>query len=66
VRALARVPVAELLTLGLAGAAGRWRRASAGRWTGRSRAGWLEGRWEGVTAMDRFARERLHAGAWLR
>ena len=24
-------------------------------------AGWIAGRWEGVTAMDRFARERLVA-----
>ncbi|MEZ4382487.1 MAG: hypothetical protein R3A79_14215 [Nannocystaceae bacterium] len=29
-------------------------------------AGWIDGRWEGVTAMDRFARERLHVGAWMR
>lgn len=29
-------------------------------------SGWLEGRWEGVTAMDRFARERVHVGAWMR
>lgn len=28
-------------------------------------AGWLDGRWEGVTAMDRFARERVHVGNWL-
>lgn len=30
------------------------------------RSGWIEGRWEGVTAMDRFARERVHVGRWLR
>ncbi|WAS93474.1 hypothetical protein [Nannocystis punicea] len=28
--------------------------------------GWLDGRWEGVTAMDRFARERVAAGTWLK
>lgn len=28
--------------------------------------GWLDGRWEGVAAMDRFARERVHVGRWLR
>ena len=28
--------------------------------------GWLGGRWEGVTAMDRFARERVHVGRWMR
>ncbi len=28
--------------------------------------GWLDGRWEGVTAMDRFARVGLAAGAALR
>ncbi|MDC0722267.1 hypothetical protein [Nannocystis bainbridge] len=29
-------------------------------------SGWLDGRWEGVTAMDRFARERVAAGTWLK
>jgi arabinofuranosyltransferase len=28
--------------------------------------GWLDGKWEGVTAMDRFARTRIAAGAALR
>jgi arabinofuranosyltransferase len=28
--------------------------------------GWLEGRWEGVAAMDRFAKVGLAAGAWMR
>ncbi|PCC70492.1 hypothetical protein SAMN02745121_06589 [Nannocystis exedens] len=28
--------------------------------------GWLDGRWEGVTAMDRFARERVAAGTWFK
>jgi arabinofuranosyltransferase len=65
VRALARVPIAELLTLGLAALLGL---AARERWAeDRAQpAGWIEGRWEGVTAMDRFARERLVAGAWLR
>lgn len=65
VLALARVPVAELVTLGLAALLGL---AARERWAA-DRAlpgGWLAGRWEGVTAMDRFARERLLAGAWLR
>lgn len=29
-------------------------------------AGWIDGRWEGVTAMDRFARERVLAGKWFK
>lgn len=60
-----RVPAAELVGALLAGllatsARTRWHadRATPG--------GWLEGRWEGVTAMDRFARERVHVGAWMR
>lgn len=64
-RGLARVPVAGLLALGLAGLLGLSARA---RWL-EDRAqptGWIAGRWEGVTAMDRFARERVQAGAWLR
>lgn len=28
--------------------------------------GWIDGRWEGVTAMDRFARERVAAGTWFK
>jgi arabinofuranosyltransferase len=28
--------------------------------------GWLDGRWEGVTAMDRFAKVGLAAGEWMR
>lgn len=28
--------------------------------------GWLDHRWEGVTAMDHFARVRLDVGAWMR
>jgi arabinofuranosyltransferase len=28
-------------------------------------AGWLDGRWEGVATMDRFARVRVAAGEWL-
>ena len=64
-RRLARVPVAELLALGLAALLAASARA---RWLA-DRAqpdGWLAGRWEGVTAMDRFARERVQAGNWLR
>ena len=62
---LVRVPVAELTTLGLAallGSAARERLAEDRA----QPAGWLEGHWEGVTAMDRFARERLVVGAWLK
>ena len=50
-------------------AAAGWLGAQAqARWT-EDRAtptGWLGGRWEGVTAMDRFARERVHVGRWMR
>lgn len=28
-------------------------------------AGWLDGKWEGVAAMDRFARVGLAVGAWM-
>lgn len=62
---LRRVPVVMLVTVGLAGALA-WQ--ARGRWAvdrGQT-SGWLEGRWEGVTAMDRFARERVHVGAWMR
>lgn len=27
---------------------------------------WIDGRWEGVMGMDRFARERVAAGSWMR
>ncbi len=39
-----------------------------GRWLKdqETRTGWIEGRWEGVAAMDRFARERVHVGRWLK
>ena len=37
----------------------RWRRDQA------TQRGWLDGRWEGVAAMDRFARERIQVGRWL-
>lgn len=59
------VPVAELVAIGLAGALAMQARE---RWQAdrRQPAGWLEGRWEGVTAMDRFARERVHVGRWMR
>lgn len=62
---LARVPVAELVTLLLAALLARQAQV---RWQvdRATPTGWLEGRWEGVTAMDRFARERVHAGAWFR
>lgn len=29
-------------------------------------AGWLDGKWEGITAMDRFARVGLAVGTWMR
>ncbi len=65
VRGLGRVPVAAIVVIVAAGllagqARARWLedRAQAG--------GWLAGRWEGVTAMDRFARERVYGGAWMR
>ena len=62
---LRRVPVAALLGLVAASWLGFMAHA---RWL-EDRAtptGWIAGRWEGVTAMDRFARERVHAGLWLR
>lgn len=64
-RVAARVPVAELLAISLAGLLG-WQARE--RWAeDRAKpAGWLAGRWEGVTAMDRFARERVHVGRWMR
>jgi arabinofuranosyltransferase len=60
-----RVPVVGVVAGLLAGALA---------WQARARqvvdqeqpSGWLEGRWEGVAAMDRFARERVHVGAWMR
>lgn len=60
-----RVPVVAVVTIVLAGvlawqARARWQIDRA------QTSGWLEGRWEGVTAMDRFARERVHVGAWMR
>ncbi len=63
--ALRRVPVMAVIAGGAAGAIAvqahaRWLEDRA------TPAGWLAGRWEGVTAMDRFARERVHAGAWMR
>lgn len=38
----------------------RWRKDQA------TPAGWIDGRWEGVRAMDRFARERVAAGRWFK
>lgn len=60
-----RVPIAVLVVVVLAGLLGWQARA---RWSeDRARpTGWLAGRWEGVTAMDRFARERVHVGRWMR
>jgi len=59
-----RAPI-ELLAVVLAGVLGwqarvRWEEDRA------KPTGWLAGRWEGVTAMDRFARERVHVGDWMR
>ncbi len=53
-----------VVVLGLAGLLGV---RSQGRWAAdmEQSAGWLDGRWEGVRAMDHFALERLHAGAWM-
>ena len=63
-RTRTRVPVAEMLALAAAGwlastTYGRWREDLA------TPTGWLGGRWEGVAAMDRFARERVHVGRWM-
>jgi arabinofuranosyltransferase len=64
-RWLARVPVAEVVALAIAGALVWQARV---RWAeDRAQAtGWLHGKWEGVTAMDRFARERVVVGEWMR
>ncbi len=56
--------VVLVVAVGLAGlsadhARERWRRDMA------QPEGWLDGRWEGVHAMDRFARDRVHVGRWL-
>ena len=64
VQARWRVPVAGWLGVAAAG----WLAVSAhGRWVNdrATPTGWLAGRWEGVTAMDRFARERVHVGRWM-
>ncbi len=61
-----RGPAVALVLAGLMAAGlgvmshGRWRKDQE------IRAGWIEGRWEGVAAMDRFARERVHVGRWLK
>lgn len=53
--------VAAMMTAGLGFLSQeRWRKDQE------TRTGWIEGRWEGVTAMDRFARERVHVGRWLK
>ncbi len=66
-RALGRRAAAGALVAGVALAAGLATTARA-RWQqDRTQStGWIDGRWEGVTAMDRFARERVRVGAWLR
>lgn len=58
-------PAAAVVGLALAGGLGVM---AHGRWLKDQEqpAGWIEGRWEGVRAMDRFARERVHVGRWLR
>lgn len=58
-------PVAATAGVALAAVLGsmsyqRWLKDEA------TQVGWLEGRWEGVAAMDRFARERIEVGKWLR
>jgi arabinofuranosyltransferase len=53
--------LALALTLGLGlDARARWAADRA------KPTGWIEGKWEGVTAMDRFARVGLAVGAWMR
>ncbi|MCA9694905.1 MAG: hypothetical protein KC636_35330 [Myxococcales bacterium] len=63
-----RVAASLLVTLAVAAlVAGTARRARA-RWRVdmATTEGWLDGRYEGARAMDRFARIRVHAGAWMR
>lgn len=53
--------VAWILALALGGQAmSRWREDRA------HPSGWLDGRWEGVTAMDRFAAVGVAVGTWMR
>ncbi len=64
---LRALPGLLALALALAATAATARR-SAARWRldRGTPAGWIDKRWEGVTAMDRFARERVHVGRWMR
>ncbi len=53
-----------LLGLGLAGLLG-WRAQERHAVDQATSEGWIDGRFEGVRAMDHFALERLHVGAWM-
>jgi arabinofuranosyltransferase len=53
------VAAAAMVALGIE-ARGRWADDRA------KPTGWLDGKWEGITAMDRFARVGLSVGAWMR
>jgi len=58
-----RLPVLALVVGGLALALAT--QVPARVETDRAKA-WIDGRWEGVMGMDRFARERVVAGRWMR
>lgn len=60
------VASAVAVILGLALAAGLGRRAEQ-RWAAdmAKPTGWLDGKWEGVAAMDRFARVGRAVGEWM-
>ncbi len=61
-----RVTAAVVVLLALGLAAGLARRTHA-RWEAdmAKPAGWLDGKWEGVAAMDRFARVGRAVGGWM-
>jgi arabinofuranosyltransferase len=61
-----RLAAALLVTLGLLLAGSLALRTHA-RWTAdmAKPTGWLDGKWEGVAAMDRFARVGLAVGEWM-
>jgi arabinofuranosyltransferase len=62
-----RLVFAVALALGvLAVAAQSWSAASRWQADRRKPDGWLDGRWEGVTAMARFAEVGRAAGTWMR
>ncbi|MEZ4449245.1 MAG: hypothetical protein R3B09_07175 [Nannocystaceae bacterium] len=62
-RGATSAPLALTLAAALALAVAAHRRWEADRAAGQR---WIDGRWEGVTAMDRVARVRVDVGGWMR